>query len=56
MNEIEYLDDAKYAGDGYTTPGFYFWNECWVDCYGPYPTREAAEAELKRYCQEELGL
>jgi hypothetical protein len=36
--------------------GWYFWNEVWVDCYGPYDTEEEAKEELRKYCVEELGI
>ena len=47
--EAEDLRDASGAG-------WYFWNEVWVDCYGPYDTEEEAKEELRKYCVEELGI
>lgn len=37
-------------------PGWYFWNETFSNYCGPYPDREKAEAGLKRYCTEFLGV
>ncbi len=34
---------------------WYFWIETWHDRYGPYETKEEAEANLRRYCKEVLG-
>ena len=36
--------------------GWWFWNEHWVDRYGPYATEEECRKELDRYCEEFLGL
>jgi hypothetical protein len=41
-----------YAGSGYTTPGWYFWDETWASCHGPYPTTDAARSALTEYCAE----
>jgi hypothetical protein len=41
---------------GVNGAGWYFWNETWSDCYGPYDTEEEAKEELNRYCVEELGI
>lgn len=35
--------------------GFYFWDETWADVIGPYPTPNAAKAELFDYCNNYLG-
>ena len=29
---------------------WFFWDESWVDRYGPYPSREFAECMCKHYC------
>ena len=47
--EAEDLRDANGAG-------WYFWDEIWLDCYGPYDTEEEAKEELRKYCVEELGI
>lgn len=41
---------------GWQGPGWYFWDECGVLCYGPYASRDeagAAEAEYARNLDRE---
>jgi len=49
---IEYLfyRNNKEVPDGYTVPGWYFWNEIWCDAYGPYESPEKAREQLRLYC------
>jgi hypothetical protein len=35
---------------GYTSPGWYFWDEAQTGCYGPYASRFIAEQKLEEYC------
>lgn len=35
---------------------WYFWDEVWVDRYGPYDTEEECKEALDRYCREVLEL
>ena len=57
------LYDASYENDPvhYTQKeeresGWYFWDEVWVDSYGPYNTEKEAREALNKYCVEELGI
>ena len=36
-------------GSGYTTPGYYFYDETEAYCYGPYTTPEIASKMLIEY-------
>jgi hypothetical protein len=36
--------------------GWYFWDEVWLNRYGPYPTRNKTVFEMAKYCGEYLGL
>jgi hypothetical protein len=49
---VDYIDkfwsDAHLAG--YTTPGWYFWDEA-CQCTGPYETEEQAEKALTKYIE-----
>lgn len=38
---------------GYTSAGWYFWDEVYY-CYGPYETEEAAKIALDKYCEDLL--
>lgn len=58
MDPIEYLNQEKikynpqgFIDAGYTKEGYYFWDEIWISCYGPYDTELAARDELKKYAQ-----
>jgi hypothetical protein len=51
--EIEYLP-AAWEGcdqDGWNGPGWYFWDETWANCHGPYLTREEAVAAVIKYAE-----
>ena len=58
MNPIQFLDlqnksvfECRSLQDsGYTSPGWYFWDETWAHCQGPYSTEENAQAALRDYC------
>lgn len=43
------FEDA--AAAGYTTEGWYFWDETEAHCLGPWVSQEAAEAQLKAYAE-----
>jgi hypothetical protein len=48
MNPVEYIDknpreDYDCGWDG---PGWYFWNEIWIDIYGPYNTKKEAKEKF----------
>lgn len=58
MDPIEYLNKEKinynpqgFIDAGYTNSGFYFWDEVWQSCYGPYDTEEEARKELINYAK-----
>lgn len=34
---------------GFTTPGWYFWDETDTQCYGPFDTEEKATEEREKY-------
>ena len=38
------------------TDGWYFCDEVWCDCIGPYLTEEVAIEQLKEYCEKVLGV
>jgi hypothetical protein len=48
---MEPINPVHQEGDG----KWWFWIETWADRIGPYETKEQAESELTRYCQEVLG-
>lgn len=53
---VEYLfyRSLKESPEGYTVPGWYFWNEIWCDVYGPFESATKAREELSIYCKEML--
>ena len=42
--------DLPIPCDDWKGEGWYFWNEVWIDLYGPFETEEEARAELEKYC------
>jgi hypothetical protein len=48
---IMYIEKEWNGSDaqGYTTQGWYFWDEADTYCYGPYQTQEKAKHEEGRY-------
>ena len=58
INPISYYtcEEAEDLEQEVNGAGWYFWNEVWADCYGPYDTEEEAEEELTEYCAKELGI
>lgn len=58
---VEYIDlppslvpewcRSEWVRSGYAGPGWYFFDEIWVDCHGPYPTYAEAAAALRRYAE-----
>ena len=36
---------------GYTTPGWYFWDEIWCNVYGPYESVEETKKQLAEYAE-----
>jgi hypothetical protein len=34
---------------------WFFWDELWVDTYGPYKSEDDAKKALNNYCKEVLG-
>ena len=36
---------------GWSGPGWYFWDEIWTSCYGPYDTELEARIELAKYVE-----
>lgn len=55
-NGVQLIDEPFENCDlaGYTSPGWYFWDETITYCYGPYDTRELAQTGLVRYCKDVL--
>jgi hypothetical protein len=55
-NPVEYIDKEcgllKFAG--YTNPGWYFWDETWSNCNGPYESKNVANEKLEQYFKEYL--
>lgn len=43
------IEDAELCG--YTTAGWYFWDETQAYCHGPFSTQEKAKAKLKEYAE-----
>lgn len=37
---------------GWKEPGWYFWDESWANCYGPYITRGEAEDAANHYAAQ----
>lgn len=56
LTEVKRHDPVEYLTHDPGGPGWYFWNEIWVDNYGPFNTEEEAREALNKYCVEELGL
>jgi hypothetical protein len=55
---IQYLCDYTITvgnSNGYTTPGWYFWDETFSNCIGPYDCKYDCEEALKEYCAKYLG-
>lgn len=46
---IESNDDLIAAG--YEGPGWYFWDETWAYCHGPFDTRDKANDACKEYAK-----
>lgn len=52
---IDYYDDSgewsaeDRQAQGYTSPGWYFWDETQSTCYGPYEDQDIAAKEQVRY-------
>ena len=40
---------------GYEGPGWYFWDESWSHCHGPYESQEKAKGEFEIYCKTMLS-
>jgi hypothetical protein len=43
------LSDLRLAG--YTTEGWYFWDETWTNLCGPYKTKKEASEKLDKYVE-----
>ena len=57
MNPVEYIEktssefhNAEFAG--YTIPGWYFWDETWANCHGPFYSEQEANEKLEIYIRE----
>jgi len=54
---IRYYEDCPWSDyddgldHGWLGPGWYFWNEIWIDLYGPYDTEADAREALKEYAR-----
>ena len=49
-------DHVEYANKDIRESGWYFWDEVWLDSYGPYNTEKEAREALNKYCVQELGI
>jgi hypothetical protein len=56
MDHVQYIAEAFKDSDlaGWTTPGWYFWDEA-SGCHGPYDNEQEARTELAEYCKVCLG-
>lgn len=60
-NPVVYMDDASlgidwdcvdnWASYGYSVPGWYFWDETWAYCHGPFLTEEDANGACREYAK-----
>ncbi len=50
-NRIEYFSNANWLELTGHKEGWYFWDERWINCYGPYETEDEAKRQLKRYTE-----
>lgn len=41
----------EYPEAGYVLGKWYFWDEIWVNTYGPFDNKEEATIELEKYCE-----
>lgn len=48
-NQVEKEIEAGYEG-----PGWYFWDETWVKCYGPFNSENEAKVHLEKYIKRFL--
>ncbi len=49
------VDGTPEPSQGYTSAGYYFWDETWATCYGPYDSENIALEACAVYCRAELG-
>ena len=51
LNLKEFIphDPVEYANKDIRESGWYFWDEVWLDSYGPYNTEQEAREALERY-------
>tara|TARA_R110002020_G_scaffold32681_2_gene100244 strand:- start:4304 stop:4564 length:261 start_codon:yes stop_codon:yes gene_type:complete len=51
LNLKEFIphDHVEYANKDIRESGWYFWDEVWLDSYGPYNTEQEAREALERY-------
>jgi hypothetical protein len=58
LNLKEFIphDHVEYARPENREAGWYFWDEIWLDSYGPYNTEKEAREALNEYCVQELGI
>ena len=47
--EFQPAELADLIDAGYTTRGWYFWDETAAHCFGPFPTQGAASTALNLY-------
>lgn len=56
MNDSVFYQGATWLCHGEVyNPGWYFWDETWADCFGPYATEWQARGQLRAYCMICLG-
>ena len=56
INDIEGWTPEDAQAAGWDGPGWYFWDESWAYCHGPFSTREEASKALSIYCRDILGM
>ena len=49
LKEFIPYDHVEYANKDIRESGWYFWDEVWLDSYGPYNTEQEAREALERY-------
>jgi hypothetical protein len=46
---VHFADSPSDNADGYTSPGWYFWDESETHRYGPYSDEEKAQEQCAAY-------
>ena len=51
MNPVMYMNDEFTTSEGVHRPGWYFWDETWATCYGPYESEQEADEACVEYAK-----